>query len=110
MHAVHDKSERDSGEVVLSGGPSMKDHLAAISKDLAEAGVKSDISISYLDPKQAIVAACHAVPKSLVVMASLGATGVGKSRRGSVADHVIHHAPSPVVVVPPRGFLGPVLE
>lgn len=75
--------------------------------DVRAAGLKVEVRYSGNDPKQAINGASTA--GTLIVMASAGATGVAGSRRGSVADHVIRNGSTPVVVVPPLGYVGPAI-
>lgn len=93
-----------------SSGSTIEEYMDRQAAELRELGLTTAITFTEGDPKHAIVKAQEELPKSIIVMASIGATGIGRSRRGSVADHVIHHACGPVVVVPPRGFIGPVLD
>lgn len=50
-------------------------------------------------PGEAIVAAADAEQADLIVLGTHGRTGINRSLLGSVSDHVIRHAPCPVVVV-----------
>jgi nucleotide-binding universal stress UspA family protein len=44
-------------------------------------------------------------------MASISATGAGRgAHRGSVADYIFKNADAAVMIVPPRGHLGSVVE
>lgn len=63
------------------------------------AGVTSEFLIWEGDPAEAIVDAAQAEGASLIVLGTHGRHGVERSLFGSVSDHVIRHAPCPVVVV-----------
>jgi nucleotide-binding universal stress UspA family protein len=52
-------------------------------------------------PAEGIVQAIRRVGPDLVVLASHGRSGVSRAVLGSVAEQVIRHAPTPVVVIPP---------
>jgi nucleotide-binding universal stress UspA family protein len=51
------------------------------------------------DPREAIVEAARKTGADLVVVGSHGRTGIGKLVLGSVASHVVTHAPCSVLVV-----------
>lgn len=75
------------------------------------AGLAARVQVIDGDPGHSIAEFTSEVEGSLVVMSSLSATGIAKgTHRGSVTDYVIKNARAPVVVVPPRGYLGPVIN
>lgn len=75
------------------------------------AGLVANVREVSGDPGPAISEIASEQPGTLVVMSSLSATGIAKgTHRGSVADYVIKHAKSPVMVVPPTGHLGLVIQ
>lgn len=76
-----------------------EDAAQAMMRRAREAGVASTFLVWEGDPGEAIVDAATAEHASLVVLGSHGRHGVGRSLHGSVSDHVIRHAPCPVVVV-----------
>jgi nucleotide-binding universal stress UspA family protein len=51
------------------------------------------------DPGESIVEAARAEHADLIVVGSHGRGGVGRFLIGSVSDHVVRHAPCPVMVV-----------
>lgn len=64
-----------------------------------EVGVATEFLVWEGDPGEAIVDAARAEGVDLIVLGSHGRRGVGRSFFGSVSDHVVRHAPCPVVVV-----------
>ncbi len=64
-----------------------------------EAGVPTNFLVWEGDPGESIVDAATAEHAALIVLGSHGRHGVGRSIFGSVSDHVVRHAPCPVVVV-----------
>jgi nucleotide-binding universal stress UspA family protein len=82
-----------------------------IAGNFEKAELAVELQVLSGDPGRAIAEFASEEPESLVVMSSLGATGVARgTHRGSVADYVVKHANAPVLIVPPRGFLGSVVE
>lgn len=64
-----------------------------------DAGVPTTFLVWVGDPGEAIVEAARAEGADLIVLGTHGRSGVGRSVFGSVSDHVVRHAPCPVVVV-----------
>ncbi len=62
-----------------------------------------DVAVDYLlseeDPAEAIVHAASAHRCDLIVMGSHGRSGLRRLFMGSVAEHVVRHAPCPVLVI-----------
>jgi nucleotide-binding universal stress UspA family protein len=72
---------------------------ARVERELREAGVATEARVVQGDPREAIVDAARDTGADLVVVGSHGRTGVGKLLMGSVATHVVGHAPCSVLVV-----------
>lgn len=70
--------------------------LVARAHDL---GVPTAFLVWEGDPGEAIVDAATAEQADLIVLGSHGRHGIDRSLFGSVSDHVVRHAPCPVVVV-----------
>ncbi len=56
---------------------------------------------------EGIVQAIRRIGPDLVVMTSHGRSGVSRAILGSVAEQVVRHAPTPVVVIPPPAHRNP---
>jgi nucleotide-binding universal stress UspA family protein len=93
----------------LSGGPALArmDQRRAAREVAAQAlvvrGRHAGVSIHFLvwegEPGPAIVEAAHAETADLVVVGTHGRGRVGRFVLGSVSDHVVRHAPCPVLIV-----------
>lgn len=68
-------------------------------KDLREAGMKTEAKVLPGDPRTVIVDLARAENVDLIVVGSHGRTGLAKMLIGSVASHVVTHAPCNVMVV-----------
>lgn len=80
-----------------------REHLAALSTTLIDAGVRATEEHVVTGPAgPAIVGAADELDCSLIVMATHGRSGLGRALLGSVADHVVHHAKCPVLLVRPE--------
>lgn len=79
-------------------------NLATLKANLEAQGVKNvRTAIIEGHAGTAIVDAARAEHADIVVMATHGRGGLGRAVLGSVADHVVRHAPCPVLLVrPPR--------
>lgn len=83
------------------------DHVRAEREDAAQrlvarardAGVDTAFLVWEGPPGEAIVDAAAAEHVDLIVLGTHGRHGVNRSLFGSVSDHVVRHAPCPVVVV-----------
>ena len=64
-----------------------------------ELGIPTAFLVWEGQPGEAIVEAAEAEVADLIVLGTHGRTGIDRSLFGSVSDHVIRHAPCPVVVV-----------
>ena len=70
-----------------------------IEADLAASGLRAESRALDGDPRDVLVEACRTEHADLVVLGSHGRTGLAKLLMGSVASHVVTHAPCSVLVV-----------
>jgi universal stress protein A len=68
-------------------------------RELHAAGVSTEARVLHGDPREAIVDAAREERVDLVVLGSHGRTGLSRLVMGSVAQHVVGHAPCSVLVV-----------
>ncbi len=66
---------------------------------LTKAGLTADARMVVGDPRSALMDAAHTEHADLLVVGSHGRTGIKKLLLGSVASHVVTHAPCSVLVV-----------
>jgi nucleotide-binding universal stress UspA family protein len=67
--------------------------------ELRRAGFVTSVKVPPADPREALVDAVRSENADLLVVGSHGRTGFSKLLLGSVASHVVAHAPCDVVVV-----------
>ena len=99
----------DPGQLRLSGGrfgqrvDQVRTEREKVAQDLVERGRRVGVTVSFLiwegDPGESIVEAAVAERADLIVVGSHGRSGVERFLIGSVSDHVVRHAPCPVLVV-----------
>lgn len=99
----------DPGTLKLPGGryrarvDQVRDERESAAQALVaraqEIGVPTAFLVWEGDPGEAIVDAASAEHADLIVLGTHGRHGVNRSLFGSVSDHVVRHAPCPVVVV-----------
>jgi len=80
----------------------VKVHEALVSQaeqELRDSGFKTEGRVLRGDPREAIIRAVQEAGADLVVVGSHGRTGLTKLLMGSVASHVVAHAPCDVLVV-----------
>jgi nucleotide-binding universal stress UspA family protein len=102
----------DPGSLLLPGGrfgarvDQVRERRGAIAQALVERGRDAGVPVSFLvwegDPGDMIVSAAGAEHADIVVVGSHGRGAVGRLFLGSVSEHVVRHAPCPVLVVRPR--------
>jgi len=66
---------------------------------LREAGLTAEARMVSEDPRAALLNAARSEHSDLVIVGSHGRTGIKKLLLGSVASHVVTHAPCSVLVV-----------
>jgi nucleotide-binding universal stress UspA family protein len=69
------------------------------AKVLADAGLKATGRMELGDPRSVLVEAARREKADLIVIGSHGRSGVAKLLLGSVASHIVGHAPCNVLVV-----------
>jgi nucleotide-binding universal stress UspA family protein len=80
-----------------------RDIASGYERELRELGFATTGVVVQGDPRDVLVTLATQKHADLVVIGSHGRSGVGKLLLGSVAHHVITHAPCSVMVVkPPR--------
>lgn len=73
--------------------------VSGAERELREAGLASEARVLVGDPREAIVDTAREEGVDLVVVGSHGRSGISKLLMGSVASHVVTHAPCSVLVV-----------
>jgi nucleotide-binding universal stress UspA family protein len=76
-----------------------RDIVAGARRELAAAGLSADGRVLPGDPREVLVDVARAEGADLVVVGSHGRTGLARLLLGSVAAHVVGHAPCSVMVV-----------
>lgn len=102
----------DPGQLRLPGGrftqrvDQVRERREVAAQVLVERGREARVPVTFLvwegDPGESIVSAAEAERADMVVVGSHGRGGVGRFVLGSVSDHVVRHAPCPVLVVRQR--------
>jgi nucleotide-binding universal stress UspA family protein len=102
----------DPGSLLLPGGrfrarvDQVRDRREQQAQALVERGRSEGLEVSFLvwtgDPGDMIVSAAEAEHVDMVLVGSHGRGAVGRFFLGSVSEHVVRHAPCPVLVVRPR--------
>ena len=102
----------DPGALQLPGGrfrarvDQVRERREAQAQALVERGREEGLDVSFLiwtgDPGDMIVEAAEAEQADMVLVGSHGRGAVGRFFIGSVSEHVVRHAPCPVLVVRPR--------
>jgi nucleotide-binding universal stress UspA family protein len=101
----------DPGSLLLPGGrfrvriDQVRERREQLAQALVERGREEGIEVSFLvwtgDPGDMIVEAAQAERADMVLVGSHGRGAVGRFFLGSVSEHVVRHAPCPVLVVRP---------
>jgi nucleotide-binding universal stress UspA family protein len=82
------------------GNTRFHEELAArVERDLKGAGLLTQAVVLQGDPREAIVQRARDAHADLVVVGSHGRSGISKLMMGSVASHIVTHAPCNVLVV-----------
>jgi len=102
----------DPRSLLLPGGrfgariDQVRERREQLAQALVERGREEGVPVSFLvwsgDPGDMIVEAAEAERVDMIVVGSHGRGAVGRFFIGSVSEHVVRHAPCPVLVVRPR--------
>ena len=102
----------DPGSLLLPGGrfrvriDQVRERREQLAQVLVERGREEGIEVSFLvwtgDPGDMIVEAAQSERADMVLVGSHGRGAVGRFFLGSVSEHVVRHAPCPVLVVRPK--------
>jgi nucleotide-binding universal stress UspA family protein len=76
-----------------------QDIASRAEQSLRETGLATEAKVLQGDPRTVIEDLARAEAADLIVVGSHGRTGVAKFLLGSVASHVVSHAPCSVMVV-----------
>lgn len=101
LRVLPDATEIDRPETRASIDAAKAD-LAAIVKRLTDGGVTAEAHVYDGDAATAILRAARDRNADLLVMSTHGRSGLGRWIYGSVADDVIRHADTPILLVPPH--------
>jgi len=77
--------------------------VSQAERELRESGLVTEARVLQGDPREAIVQTAKDEAADLVVVGSHGRSGIAKLVMGSVASHVVTHAPCSVLVVKMEG-------
>jgi nucleotide-binding universal stress UspA family protein len=83
-----------------------QDYLARLEASLSKHGLRVKTILVEGLPEEEILSYARRHRVSLIVMSTHGRSGISRWLTGSVADKVVTHSPSPVLVVPPPGARG----
>ena len=78
-----------------------KEVTVQATRTLTDAGLKAEGRVLQGDPREALIDLARQERVDLIVVGSHGRTGLTKFLMGSVASHVVTHAPCTVTVVRP---------
>ena len=73
--------------------------VASVEQELRDAGFSVESRVMKGDPRDALIDTARGMHADLIVVGSHGRTGMAKLVLGSVATHVVTHAPCSVLVV-----------
>jgi nucleotide-binding universal stress UspA family protein len=83
----------------------VRDRHQAAAQELVARGRPTGLNVSFLvwtgDPGESIVSAAEAEAADLIIVGTHGRGTIGRLLLGSVSEHVVRHAPCPVLVARP---------
>ena len=74
-------------------------HVNGVAADLASTGLKLESRILDGDPRDVLVEACRSEHADLIILGAHDRTALARLLMGSVASHVVTHAPCSTLVV-----------
>lgn len=89
------QSDQLAEEILKTRG----DHVAKLRQRLEKAGLKTETKVLQADARELLVSLVPAEGIDLLVVGSHGRSGVSKLLMGSVATHIVTHAPCNVLVI-----------
>jgi nucleotide-binding universal stress UspA family protein len=89
----------------------VRDRRQAAAQELVARGRPKGLDITFLvwtgDPGESIVSVAEAEAVDLIVVGTHGRGSIGRLFLGSVSEHVVRHAPCPVLVARPGNAVRP---
>ena len=79
-----------------------KEDLAALATDEVRGKVPAETMVRTGVPTTEILKAAKSLPADLIVISTHGRTGLQHVLLGSVAEHIVRHAPCPILVLRER--------
>lgn len=92
-----------SEEMLAEERRSHEEMVSMAEHDLREVGLRTDARVLEGDPRESLVQMAKAEKVDLIIVGSHGRSGLAKLVMGSVASHVVTHAPCSVLVVKQNG-------
>jgi len=80
-----------------------RDLTSQVGARLREVGLSAEARVLLIDPREGLVQVALETGADLIVVGSHGRSGIAKLLLGSVASHVVTHAPCNVLVVKRKG-------
>jgi nucleotide-binding universal stress UspA family protein len=77
-------------------------YLEEIAARVRDVGLRARTLVLAGPPEAELIALLAAEPVGLVILSTHGRTGAARLLFGSVARHLIYHATTPLIVLPPR--------
>lgn len=86
-------------EILERGRRAHQELAAGVERELREAGLTTQSKVELGDAREVILRVAGELQADLIVLGSHGRSGLRKLLMGSVASHVMTHAPCSVLVV-----------
>ncbi len=99
-HTLSDELIRSESEKAEAGA---KDYLVKVADSLKGDGIAVETDIVYGEPAEEILDYATQNKVDLIVMSTHGRSGVSRWVFGSVAERVLRHSATPVLVIPSFG-------
>src|SRR5262249_45748351 len=91
-----------SGDSLLAYRQESERYLEEVAARVRSAGARARTLLLAGPPESELTALLSSEPIGLVVLCTHGRTGAARLLFGSVARHLIYHATTPLIVLPPR--------